>query len=161
MTGVQTCALPIWWRLLRAVWKFSRGTGDVPPLQESFRSVPFATLEQPFGGLTPDQDELFTRYFRVKIQGLHFCGPAYYDIPFVEGFYSLMLVMPVTMWIAHWLAAGEGRSQHSTNDVQQALAIVDHHHGYSPALGQSAARSRVRSLVMSQDLPRLMLRYCR
>ena len=149
------------WRLLRAVWKFSRGTGDVPPLQESFRSVPFATLEQPFGELTPDQDEIFTRFFRVKIQGLHFCGPAYYDIPFVEGFYSLMLVMPVTMWIARWLAAGEGRSQHSTNDVQQALAIVDHHHGYSPALGQSAARSRVRSLVMSQDLPRLMLRYCR
>ena len=149
------------WRLLRAAWKFSRGTGNAPPLQERFREVPFATLEQPFGELTAEQDEIFTRYFRVKIQGLHFCGPAYYDIPFVEGFQSLLLVLPVTLWIARWLAASDGRDRCSTEDVATALTIVDHHHGYSPALGQAAARSRVRSLAMSQDLPRLLLRYCR
>lgn len=149
------------WRLLRAVWKFSRGEGNVPPLQNLFRSVPFAALEQPFGELTPEQDEIFTRYFRVKVQGLHFCGPAYYDVPFVEGFHSLALMFPVTLWIARWLAVGEGRTQLSTDDIARALAIADHHHGFSPALGQRAARSRVRSLAQAGDLPRLLLRYAR
>ena len=149
------------WRLLRAVWKFSRGEGDVPPLQEVFRPVPFATIEQLSGGLTAEQAEIFSRYFRVKIQGLHFCGPAYYDVPFVEGFHSLALVLPVTMWIARWLAAGEDRNQLTTDDVARALAIVDHHHGYSPALGQRAARSRVRTLAETGDLIRLVMRYTR
>jgi len=149
------------WRLLRAVWKFSRGEGDVPPLQEAFRPVPFAALEQSFGGLTAEQDEIFSRYFRVKVQGLHFCGPAYYDIPFVEGFHSLLLMLPVTLWIARWLAVGDGRTVLSTDDVARALAIADHHHGYSPALGHSAARSRVRALAQQGDLPRLMVRYTR
>ncbi len=149
------------WRLLRAVWKFSRGEGEVPPLQDVFRPVPFSAVEQSFGGLTSEQDEIFTRYFRVKIQGLHFCGPAYYDIPFVEGFHSLLLMLPVTLWIARWLSVGDGRSQLATDDVARAMAIADHHHGYSPALGQTAARSRVRSLAQAGDLPRLVLRYTR
>lgn len=149
------------WHLLRAVWRFSRGQGNIPPLQGLFHSVPFSALEPPFGPLSPDQQEIFTRYFRVKVQGLHFCGPAYYDVPFVEGFHSLLLVLPVTMWIARWLAVGDGRNQLTTDDIGHALAIADHHHGYSPALGQSAARSRVRSLASTGDIPRLIQWYCR
>lgn len=147
------------WRLLRAVWKFSRGKGDIPLLQEVFHSVSFDSLEKSFGALTGEQEEILSRYFRVKVQGLHFCGPAYYDIPFVEGFHSLVLMLPVTLWIARWLAVGEGRTQLSTDDIARALAIADHHHGYSPALGQRAARSRVRSLAQTGDIPRLVLRY--
>lgn len=149
------------WRLLRAVWRFSKGQGEIPPLQEVFRPVPFAALEEPFGELTAEQDEMLTRYFRVKIQGLHFCGPAYYHIPFVEGFQSLALMLPVTLWLARWLAAGEGRNRLSTDDIAKALTIADHHHGYSPALGQRAARSRVRSLADGGDLTKLILKYAR
>ncbi len=147
------------WRLLRAILKFTRGKGNIPPLQSKFRSVPFASLEQGFGPLDPQADEILTRYFRVKIQGLHFCGPAYYDVPFAEGFHSLALMLPVTLWLARWLAVGEGRDRLSVEDVSTALTIADHHHGYSPALGQSAARSRVRWLVESGDLTRLCLWY--
>ena len=149
------------WRLLRAIWKFSQGKGDVPPLQSVFRPVPFATLEAPFGPLNAEQDEILTRYLRVKVQGLHFCGPAYYDVPFVEGFHSLALVIPATLWIARWLAASSGRSQWTTDDVIQALTIADHHHGYSPAFGQGAARRRVHMLTASGDLPRLIAWYSR
>lgn len=149
------------WRLLQAVWKFSKGKGDIPALQEAFRSVSFAALEESFGELTPEQDEMLTRYFRVKIQGLHFCGAAYYHIPFVEGFQSLALMLPVTLWLARWLAVGEGRNRLSTDDVAKALTIADHHHGYSPALGQRAARSRVRALAASGDLTKLIMRYAR
>jgi lysine-N-methylase len=149
------------WRLLKAVWRFSRGRGDVPPLQELFRPVPFAALEGSFGGLTPEQDEIFTRYFRVKVQGLHFCGPAFYGVPFVEGFQSLMLMLPATLWLARWLAVGAGRTSLTTDDVVRALAVADHHHGFSPALGQHAARRRVRLLGDAGDLPRLVAWYAR
>ena len=67
------------WRLLRAILKFTRGQGDIPPLQPGQKAVPFASLEPSFGPLEPAAEEILTRYFRVKIQGLHFCGPAYYE----------------------------------------------------------------------------------
>lgn len=149
------------WRLLSSIWRFSRGQGDVPPLQDVFRAVPFSLLESSFGPLTRDQEEILTRYLRVKIQGLHFLGPAYYDVPFVEGFQSLSLVIPAILWIARWLAASAGRSQWTTEDVIQAMTIADHHHGYSPALGQSAARRRVRMLDASGDLSRIVAWYGR
>jgi lysine-N-methylase len=149
------------WRLLRAIWRFSQGKGDAPPLQDVFRPVSFASLESPFGPITDEQDEILTRYLRVKVQGLHFCGPAYYDVPFVEGFQSLALVIPATLWIARWLAASSGRSRWTTDDVVQALTIADHHHGYSPALGQGSARRRVHMLTASGDLSRLIAWYSR
>jgi lysine-N-methylase len=148
------------WKLFRAILRFSKGTGDVPPLQPGFRSVPFATLEQPFG-LPDGVDELFTRYLRVKVQGLHFCGPAYYGIPFVEGYHSLILVLPVTLWLARWKAASDGRDRLTLADVEQALAIADHHHGYSAALGQHQSRRRVRFLAESGDLSRLCVWYAK
>jgi lysine-N-methylase len=149
------------WRLFAAAWRFSRGRGLIPPLQDCFRSIPFDSLETSFGGMSAEQEEMLTRYFRVKVQGLHFCGPAYYGVPFVEGFQSLALMLPATLWIARWLAASDNRVTCTTGDVAKALAIADHHHGFSPALGQSAARRRVRLLAEAGDLPRLILRYSR
>ena len=146
------------WKLFRAAMKFTRGTGNVPPLQSVFREVPFETLEQPFG-FPAECGELWTRYFRVKVQGLHFCGPAYYGVPLVEGFQSLALIFPATMWIARWLAASQNRTQLTTEDVSQALAISDHHHGYSPIFGSFGFRRRVRTLAQMSEIPRLIRWY--
>ncbi|MCA9016578.1 MAG: YkgJ family cysteine cluster protein, partial [Planctomycetaceae bacterium] len=71
--------------LLLSALKFTSGRGTIPRLQDRFKSVPFALLEASFGELPPECEALFTRYYRVKIQGLHFLGAAYYQIPFVEG----------------------------------------------------------------------------
>ena len=146
------------WKLFRAAMKFTRGTGNVPPLQSVFREVPFETLEQPFG-FPAECEELWTRYFRVKVQGLHFCGPAHYGVPLVEGFQSLALIFPATMWIARWLAASQNRTQLTTEDVSQALAISDHHHGYSPIFGSFGFRRRVRTLAQMSEIPRLIRWY--
>jgi lysine-N-methylase len=142
-------------RLLRAALRFARGRETVPSFQAEFQEVPFARLEVPFGGIDTESEAILTRYFRVKIQGLHFCGPAYYDVPFVEGFYSLALVFPVVLWLARWRAASNGRDRLTTDDVAQALAIADHHHGYSPVLGSRSSRRRVRLLTYHDDLERL------
>lgn len=149
------------WRLFRAALRFARGTGTIPPLQEPFREVPFADLEPSFGGIPTEAEEILSRYLRVKIQGLHFCGAAYYGVPIVEGFQSLALVIPVVLWIARWLAVGDGRKTLEPDDVARALAIADHHHGYSPAFGQGGFRGRVRLLARLDDIARLVNWYAR
>jgi lysine-N-methylase len=149
------------WRLFRAAMRFTSGTGLVPRVQEAFTEVPFADLEQSYGPLPAQADEMLTRYLRVKIQGLHFCGPAYYDVPLVEGFQSLALVVPVVLWLARWLAAGQGRVKLEADDVAKALSIADHHHGYSPAFGQSGFRGRVRFLARLDDISKLIVWYSR
>ena len=148
------------WMLFRAATRFARGTGNVPSLQSIFREVPFGSLEQPFG-FPAECEELWTRYFRVKVQGLHFCGAAYYGIPIVEGFQSLALIFPATHWIARWLAASRDRTALLPEDVAQGLAIADHHHGYSPIFGTLGFRSRVRTLAQLGEIPKLIDWYTR
>lgn len=143
------------WKLFTSALRFARGKGSVPPLQAGFREVPFPAVEAVDGQLPAEAEELFTRYFRVKVQGLHFCGRAYYDVPFVEGFQSLALMYPVVIWLARWLAAGDDRGHIRGDDLNRALAVADHHHGYSPALGTRTARSRVRQLSGLDDINKL------
>lgn len=146
--------------LLHSALKFAIGKGQIPCLQERFHSVAFSQVEPPFGGLPPESVKLFFRYYRVKIEGLHFLGAAYYDIPFAEGFNHLALMFPAIMWIARWIAAGEGRTSLKPEDVDEAMSIADHHHGYSPVFGQPHFRSRVKTLSRSQDIRKLINWYC-
>lgn len=146
-------------RMLRSLLRFARGKGTLPPMQEAFREVPFESLEKPFGGVPAEAEEIFTRYFRVKIQGLHFCGPAYYDWPLTDGFRALALVFPAVMWLARWLAVSANRGEVNADDVAQALAIADHHHGYSPLFGTRAFRRRIQLLTRSGDIAKLCVRY--
>jgi len=127
-------------------------------LQPVFRELPFETLEQPFG-FPAESEELWTRYFRVKVQGLHFCGRAYYGVSLVDGFRSLALLFPATMWIARWLAASQNRTQLIHEDVSHALAISDHHHGYSPIFGSFGFRKRVRTLAQMDAISKLIRWY--
>lgn len=149
------------WKLLKAIFGFLRGSGNVPVLQDGFREVPFAALEQPFGKPSPDMEELMTRYFRVKIRGLHFCGRGFYDLSFAEGVPFLVLMWPITLWLARWLAAGERRTNLTMDDVSQALAVADHNQGFSPLLGQGNAQRRVHLLQKTGDLQRLLFWYAR
>lgn len=149
------------WQLLRAALKFAQGQGKTPQLQECFAEVPFEHLEQSWGELPEGTDELLTRYLRVKLQGLHFCGRAYYDVPFVEGFQSLVLIVPAILWIARWLAASNDRNQLMFADIERALAIADHHHGFSPIFGSRGFRQRVNFLARTGELGKLLLWYSR
>ena len=149
------------WRLFRAATKFASGRGTATPLQDCFQEVSFETMEQPFGDFPDEFDEILTRYLSVKLQGMHFCGPAYYDIPLVEGFRSLALVISAMCWIAKWLAVSDGRSIWTTEDLSKAMTIADHHHGYSPIFGSGGFRRRVNMLAKTDDLLRLLLWYAR
>lgn len=115
----------------------------------------FAQLETAYGGRNAQFNELFQRYFQVKVQGIHFCGRAYYDMPVIDGFRSLALMYPATLWVARLRAAREGRSTLSLRDVQAALATLDHNFGYSPALGLRSSRHRISQLSRMQQITAL------
>lgn len=149
------------WRLFRAATKFASGRGNAAPLQDCFTEVSFDAMEQPFGELPEEFEEILNRYLSVKLQGLHFCGPAYYDIPLVEGFRSLVLIVAAMCWIAKWLAASDGRSEWTTEDLSKAMTIADHHHGYSPIFGSGGFRRRVNMFAKTDDLTRILLWHAR
>lgn len=164
--------------LLTAALKFTTGIGSVPVLNGSASvdkafgtsnasesngsgSASFGSVEGEFDGRRPEFDELFTRYFRVKIQGIHFCGPAHYDTTLVDGFHSLALMYPVVMWLARVRAVRSGRQELILQDVQAALATADHNFGYSPALGNAAALNRVSILSRMKQITALVGWYSR
>jgi len=149
------------WNLLRRATRFARGRGLLPESPEATHAVSFHQLEYPFGGLPDDAEEILTRYLRVKIQGIHFCGRAYYDAPFVEGFCSLAMVVAGVLYLARWRAAAAGRDSLVADDVCHALATADHNHGFSRALGLRAARRRIRQLARLKEISRLCVWYSR
>lgn len=146
-------------KMLKTALKFMVGSGTIPAFRFGLPKADFDAVEKPWGTPTPDIEMMLTRFFRVKIRGLHFCGPAYFNIPLIEGFRTLCLLLPTTMWIARWLAAGEGANSLRDAHVARALTIVDHHHGYTEQLGSSIARRRVNLLTQRNDIVRLCLWY--
>ena len=144
---------------LSSTVKFAWGGGRTPNLSDEFPAVAFGSIEQ-LGGQLPDgTDELFRRYVRMKIQGMHFCGAAFYDYPLTTGFFSLSLMFPVILWMARWIAAGSERGAISQEDLELALARADHHHGYSPVLGMAPFRKRIDYLHSLGELPKLIVKY--
>lgn len=150
------------WDLLCAAIRLARGRGLLPgTLEPGLGAVPFRALEQPFGAWPEQTAEIFIRYLRVKVHALHFCGPAFYHIPLVEGFLSLALVIPAALWGARWRAVTAGRTSLVADDVIRSLAAADHNHGFSPLIGKRSFRSRLRMLERMEDIPRLIAFYSR
>ena len=145
--------------LLRAAWSFRRGYGLIPQLQPIFGHVNFSEVERPFGSIPAEASQIMERYYLVKVQGLQFFGRAYYNVPLIEGLYSLVLTFPTILWIARWLAAGAGRTDLYTEDIVRSLTVVDHQWGFTPVLGFGYARWRVRILASHGQIERLIIRY--
>ncbi|MBW8864680.1 MAG: YkgJ family cysteine cluster protein, partial [Verrucomicrobia bacterium] len=144
------------WKMLRAAFRFISSAGSTPALREGLKSVKFAEIEKSFGHLPPGAEALLTRYFRVKVQSLHFCGKAFYDRPLIEGFRNLALLYPVILWLSRWIAVSDGRSQLTDADVVKAVTLVDYQYSYAPYLGW-----RTRLLHQRNDIVRLCTWYAR
>ncbi len=146
---------------LRAATRLSSGKGNLPQLHPDLGEVPVSALEGSFGPIPAESEELFTRYFRVKIQGIHFCGPAFYDIPLIEGFQALALTYSVTLWLARWRAVAQSRTTITAEDIREALQIVDHQHGYSQVFGTWSSKKRITTIAHSGNLDKLLIWYAR
>src|SRR5208282_5838126 len=105
-------------RMFLAMLQMAQASGRAPNLILGCNRVEFAAIEKSFGPLPSGAEATLTRFFRVKIQSVHFCGRAFYGLPLIEGFQSLALLFPVILWLGRWQAAAEKRSSISDADIE-------------------------------------------
>jgi len=156
LTQVEKISHSSRWNRFASVLRFMRASGHTPRLRAGLESVKFSDIEKSFGPLSPQMEVMLTRYFRVKIQSLHFCGPAFHDRPLIEGFRNLALLYPVIIWLSRWLAVSDRRAKIFDADVARAISMVDYHHSYAPYLAW-----RVRLLNQRDDISKLCGWYAR
>ena len=116
----------------------------------------FEAVEQPAGELSAASDELLTRYYRVKVESLHFVGPTNFNATFWDGLESLLLTYPAVQWLSRAFA---DRSRDEA--VNQALRIVDDNFGYNRLLGLRRQKLSTRILAGRGELARLIAWYSR
>jgi lysine-N-methylase len=142
--------------LFSAALRFARGTGPVPRVHGLLPETTFEVLERPAGPLPAASDALLTRYFRVKLESMHFFGPTNFSLPFWDGLESLLLTFPATMWLSRAFC---DRSREDA--IVFALRIVDDNFGYNKLLGWRRQKWATRLLAARGDLARLIAWYSR
>ncbi|HEX4343336.1 MAG TPA: YkgJ family cysteine cluster protein [Verrucomicrobiae bacterium] len=143
-------------KMLKASGRFILGTGRTPALRPGLASVEFSAIENFPGKLSPSAEAMLSRFFRVKIQSLHFSGRAFHNAPLIEGFRNLALLCPIILWLARWQAVSAQRKNLTEDDIARAISMVDYHHGYTPYL-----RWRIRLLAQRDDITKLCAWYGR
>jgi lysine-N-methylase len=144
------------------VWsavKFAAGRGRVPKLHAALTdAATFAAGETPLGALSDATVSLLSRWHRMKVESLQFCGPPNFGLGVWEGLESLALTFPAAMWLARVLVAG-GMPVDAA--VTRAIRMVDDNFGFNPLLGSARQKFALRLIANRGDLPRLVAWYGR
>jgi lysine-N-methylase len=140
---------------VRAGWRFARGRGSVPRVNEFLPETSFEAVERS-SGMLPEMDETLERYYVVKLNSLQFCGPPNFDLPFWAGLESLVLTLPVILWLRRAFT-----DLPPVKAVQQAIRVVDNHFGGNPMLGFSHVQHVQRILAQRRELEKLVAWYSR
>jgi lysine-N-methylase len=142
--------------LLRAAWRFVRGTGTVPRMHALIPETTFEQAEEPRGPLPNEAEQILERYYLLKVGALQFCGAASFGLPFWEGFESLVLTFPILLFVSRLF-----RDLPRDQAVVQALSIVDDHVGFNRVLARFRQRLSFRILARTGELSRLIAWYSR
>jgi lysine-N-methylase len=140
---------------VHAGWRFVKGRGPVPRINEFLPDTSFEEVERA-GGVLSEMDATLERYYVVKLNSLQFCGPANFDVPLWAGLESLVLTLPMILWLRRAIA---GPSPVKT--VEQAIQLVDDHFGGNPMLGFPHIQYLVRLLAQRGELEKLVAWYSR
>jgi lysine-N-methylase len=92
----------------------------------------------------------------VKLNSLQFFGPPNFDLPFWAGLESLVLTLPMILWLSRAFAGIP-----PVQAVQQAIQLVDDHFGGNPILGLPHIRYLQRTLAERGELEKLVAWYSR
>jgi lysine-N-methylase len=136
-------------------WRFVRGRGPVPRINEFLPETSFEEVERR-SGMPSEIDETLERFYVVKLNSLQFCGPPNFNMPFWDGLHSLVLTLPMILWLSR---AFSGVTP--VQAVQQAITLVDDHFGGDPMLGFHHVRQLVRTLGQRGELEKLVAWYGR
>jgi len=136
-------------------WRFARGRGRVPRVNEFLPEIRFDEVERR-DSLPPEVDEILERYYLVKLNSLQFCGPPNFDWPLWAGLESLVLTLPMILWLGRALTGGS-----PVEAVQRAIQLVDDHFGGDRMLGLPHIRALQRTLIERGELEKLVAWYSR
>ncbi len=100
--------------------------------------------------------EPYRRFLDVRLECCQFFGPAYYDVSFFTGLEALCLTYPITLAAARCHAAANNRTTLAQDDVNYAVAMLDHCHGRSPALQFKACRQTEQMFIHADRFHRLL-----
>jgi lysine-N-methylase len=138
-----------------AGWRFVRGRGRVPRVNEFLPETSFEEVERR-RGMPPEMDETLERYYAVKLNSLQFCGPPNFDLPLLAGLESLVLTLPMILWLRRAFT-----DMPPVQAVQQAIQVVDDHFGGNPMLGFPHIQYLLRTLAQRGELEKLVAWYSR
>lgn len=141
-----------------AASRFARGKGRIPKVHALIPDTTFAAAEEPAGPLTPDADALLTRYYKLKVESMQFCGRTNFDLPFWDGLEALALTFPAILWLSR-VFASDGRGRDVA--IKQAVQLVDDNFGFNKLLGMGRQRNAVRMLSTRGEVGRLIAWYSR
>jgi lysine-N-methylase len=145
------------WALLRAAWRFAVGKGGVPRLHGWLpRQLTFERVEEPAGPLPPEAERVLERYYAVKIESLQFCGATNFGMSFWQGLESLILTLPIILWLCRALA-DVSREEAAT----RAIGMVDNNFGFNRLLGTMRQRYGLSVLARRGELEKLAAWYSR
>jgi lysine-N-methylase len=138
-----------------AGWRFLKGRGPVPRVNEFLPETSFEAVER-CSGMLPELDETLERYYVVKLNSLQFCGPPNFDLPLWAGLESLVLTLPMILWLRRAFT-----DLPPVNAVQLAIQLVDDHFGGDPMLGFPHIQYLQRTLAQRGELEKLVAWYSR
>ncbi|MDB5310289.1 MAG: Flagellin N-methylase [Gemmataceae bacterium] len=141
-----------------AAMSFARGKGRIPRVNALIPDVAFTAAEQTAGPLPEEADALLTRYYRLKVESLQFCGPTNFDLSFWDGLESLAMTFPAVMWLSRVLVAGGHPREEA---VRRAVRVVDDNFGFNKLLGMGRQKFALRLLANRGELARLVAWYGR
>jgi lysine-N-methylase len=144
-------------RVLAAL-SFARGAGRIPKVNALIPDATFAAAEQPAGPPDGEAESLLTRYYRLKVESVQFCGPTNFDLPFWDGLEALAVTFPAVMWLSRVLAAG---GLPRAVAVERAVRVVDDNFGFNKLLGMGRQTFALRLLATRGELARLVAWYGR
>lgn len=142
-------------RRVLAGWRFVRGRGPVPRVNEFLPETSFEEIERA-GGPLPEMDETLERYYVVKLNSLQFCGPPNFGLPLWAGLESLILTLPMILWLRRALS-----HLPPVEAVRQAIQLVDDHFGGDPMLGFPHVQYLMRIIAQHGELEKLVAWYSR
>lgn len=143
---------------IKAAWRFAMGVGAVPKLHGLIPETNFADAERPAGPLSKGSDALLTRYYRVKVESLQFCGPVNFRRAFWDGLDSLLLTFPAILWLSRVLTTPDRPRDEA---VSLAVRIVDDNFGFNKLLGSGRQLWATQTLADRGELAKLIAWYGR
>ncbi len=135
------------------------GNGLIPELRKDFPQVDFRDVEQSFCRPSQQNEEIFTRYYKMRLAGMGFFGDNFYNRPYLDGIMALWLTYPIINWIARVYAVADDLDAPDRKGMLNAIMIMSHQHGASPIFNLSSEKIRTRFLCERINLRSLIVWY--